>query len=93
MLAATVMAKLRMDFTKRIGVLEHAVRQNPGSAENWHSLAAARLQLAESGLFEVHAAGRESATARQDVEQARALERRAPPPGRIGDTGVSSPNR
>ena len=51
-LAATVIAKLNATYSRNIGARQIEAAANPNAAQNWQTLAEARLAYAQSGLLE-----------------------------------------
>jgi len=73
-LAATVLAKLRAKFVKKVGALQSEVERAPELAHKWRELARARLDLAHSGLLDTLHSREETTRAQEDLERAASLQ-------------------
>jgi hypothetical protein len=78
-LAATVMAKLRMARLKKVGALQAEVASEPASSEPLRRLARARIELAESGLLDVSRSREEAARASEELASAAEIDRKTAP--------------
>jgi hypothetical protein len=73
-LAATVIAKLHATYSHKIGDRQVEATANPDIAQNWQTLAEARLAYAESELLESPRARRQIELAVGDLERATELD-------------------
>jgi hypothetical protein len=78
-LAATVMAKLHATYSRNIGDRQTEAAANPNLAQNWKTLAEARLAYAQSGLLESPRARAQIELAIGDLSRAAELD----PAGRV----------
>jgi hypothetical protein len=75
-LAATVIAKLRMARLKKVGAMQAEVASEPGRSQPLRRLAQARLDLAESGLLDASRSREEAARAREELASAAEIDRK-----------------
>ena len=73
-LAATVTAKLHTRYSRKIGDCQIGAAANPKLAQNWQTLAEARLAYAESGLLESPRARAQIEFAVRDLSHAAELD-------------------